>query len=449
MARKRQPQPMEFYARLAQDIAPWVRKAKFKLAIAHCEAALASLPPTEYHKAAGRSWLPQTDKAARWLAGFYRRALKELQVSAIYCEMNSFEINADEWYVDGFAYDFFGEPADPGWLCGWQKSTGERERLVLRGMDDLQALFARDYAGAPPADMRPSSEVVMHLLVLRMQELVHAAAQQARHSRGLPEDVPVLAAVHDSDLICFSYGRVKPPITRKGPARPKHSPSPRSDGRLAVYRLSGGWDEFNNSLPWDTLECVREDEDDKVIDSLDKAKSSSRSWKPPKLTLHRRKWRADLIELWPHSYWAANEKAMQALSPLLGKTVEFLPARCAAIRKLWLLHPLEHIDLAAGAMHNGAKGHNMTVIRQCDFNLNDLVGKHFFGVKQALGSAARQGGHCFGANYVSEEFKQTFAKHRLQGVVFEEVFSYGAGKRRVPVKHSQSWNALATKRRMS
>jgi hypothetical protein len=34
MARKRHPQPVEFYARLAQNIARWVRKAKFKLAIA-------------------------------------------------------------------------------------------------------------------------------------------------------------------------------------------------------------------------------------------------------------------------------------------------------------------------------------------------------------------------------------------------------------------------------
>jgi hypothetical protein len=386
---------------------------------------LASLPATEYHKAAARSWLPQTEEAARWLADFYRKARRKLQPRAIYCEMNSFEINPDVWYVDGFAYDFFGEPADPGWLCGWQKSTGERGSLVLRGMDDLQALFARDYAGAPPANVRASSEVVMHLLTLRMQELIHAAAQLARRWGRLPEDVPVLAAVHDSDLISFSYGQVKPPVTRKGPARPKHSRSPRSDGRLGSYRLSGGWDEFRNSLPWDTLEYARADEEEKVSDLLDKAKSLRRSWKPPKLTLRRRKWRADLIELWPHSHLAANERAMQALSPLLRKTVEFLPARYAGVRKLWLLHPLEHIDLGAGAVHNGTDGHNMTSIRQYDFNVKDLVGKHLFGVKQAPGSAARKAGHCFGANYVSEQFKQTFAKHRLQGVVFEEVFSCG------------------------
>jgi hypothetical protein len=103
MARKRQPPPVELYARLGLDIAPWVRKGKFKLAIAHCEAALASLPATDYHKAAARSWLPQTEEAARWLADFYRKARRKLQPRAIYCEMSSFEINPGGWYVDGFA----------------------------------------------------------------------------------------------------------------------------------------------------------------------------------------------------------------------------------------------------------------------------------------------------------------------------------------------------------
>jgi hypothetical protein len=427
MVKKRQSQSVELYTRLADEIAPWVRKNKLKLAIAHCEAALASLPATEYHKAAERSWLQQTEEGARWLVDFYRRALKKLQVCAIYCEMNSFEINADEWYVDGFAYDFFGDPADPGWLCGWKESSDQR-KLILKGMDDLQALFARDYVGAPPDDVRPSSQVVMHLLTLRMQELIQAAAQAARLSGGLPENVPVLAAVHDSDLILFSYGHVKPLITRRGPARPKHSQSQRSDGWMGIYRLSGGWDEFSNSLPWDRLEYVLDDEEETVDDLLDKAKPLRRTWKPPKLNLRKRKWRADLMEVWPHSHWVGNEKAVQALFPLLGKTVEFLPARCGAVRKLWLLHPLEHIDLAAGAVHKGTDGKNMTRIQRYDFDVRYLVGKHLFGVKQAPGSAARQGEYSFAIDYVSEEFKLTFAKQRLQGVVFEEVFSYRMGK---------------------
>lgn len=426
MAMKRQSKSVDLYARLGQEIVPWLRQARFDRAIAHCEAVLASLPATPYHKVTGRSWLHQTEEAARWLVDFFGVAKKNLQVRAIYCEMNRFEINPQEWRVDGFAYDFFGKPTDPDWLCGWQETSGEH-RLVLSGMKDLQALFARDYADEPPGKIRASSEVAIHLLSLRMQELVHGAARQARSSGDLPEEVPVLAAVHDSDLIAISYGRIKPPITLVGPLRPRHSRSPRNDGRLGIYRLSGGWDRFQNSLPWDTLDYVRDKDEETVGELLDRAKVLQRTWKPPKLKLRRRKWRCDLLELGPCSHWAANEKAMQALVPLLGKTVEYLPASCDSEQKLYVLHPLEQVDLAAGAIHNGINGNNMSSIQRHDFNLKELAGKHLFGVKQAPHSAARKGGFCFAANYVSEEFKLTYARHGLQGAVFEEVFSYSAG----------------------
>jgi hypothetical protein len=117
---------------------------------------------------------------------------------------------------------------------------------------------------------------------------------------------------------------------------------------------------------------------------------------------------------------------MQALSPLLGKTVEFLPARCAWVRKLWLLHPLEHIDLGAGAIHNGTDGDNMTSIRQYDFNLKDLVGQTPLRRQTGTGLGGPHGGTLLWSKLFSEEFKQSFAKHRLQGVVFEQVFSWKA-----------------------
>jgi hypothetical protein len=410
------------YEKLERAVRKWVRKADLSRAIAHCEKELAALPRTEYHQALGRSWLRQTLDASRWLGGFCRTTAKALSIRALYCEMNLFEINPDEWYVDAFAYDFFGEPRDLGWLVGWKKTTGDRNRLVLRGMRELQALFARDYGDEPPADIRPASEVVILLLTLRMQELMHAAALRARQSGQLPEDLPVLAASHDSDLICFSYGRVKPRVTRPEPARPVVSPPPRAGARLGIYQIGTGWDEFHNSLPWDGLVYAREKDEEKYTDQLYKVKPLARNWRALRVKLHRRKWRCDLIQLYPH--WAVNERARAALTPLLGKTVEFLPLRCAKLPGLWVLHPLRHIDLAAGAVHNGKAGHNMTVIHRYAFEAEDLKGKHLFGVKQVPGSAARAGGHCFRANYVSEEFKGAVTTNGLQGIVFEKVFSY-------------------------
>jgi hypothetical protein len=410
------------YARLERTVHPWVRKAELERAIARCEAELATLPQTEYQQVLGRSWLRQTKEASRWLAAFHRTAAKALSVRALYCEMNRFEINPYEWYINAFAYDFFGDPRDLGWLVGWKKATADRNRLVLRGMADLQALFARDYADVPPPKVRAASEVVVLLLTLRMQELIHASAVQARKAGQLPEDVPVLAAAHDSNLVCFSYGRVKPLVTRSEPARPAVSPPPRPGARLGIYKLDGGWDEFHNSLPWDVLDYVKQSEEERYSDQLNRAKPLAKGWQPPHVKLRRRKWRCDLIGLYPH--WVVNEKARAALMPLLRKTVEFLPLRCSELPGLWVMHPLRHIDLASNAVHNATEGSNMTVIRRYAFEIVDLKGKHLFGIKQAPGSSARKGGYRFGASYVSEGFKRVVEAHGLQGVVFEKVFSY-------------------------
>jgi hypothetical protein len=395
-------------------------------AIARCEAALSKLPRTDYHAALGRSWLEQTGDAVRWLAAFYRAAAKTMPVRALYCEMNRFEINPDEWYLDAFAYDFFGDPEDLGWLVGWKKSSVKKGRFMLRGMGDLQQLFARDYGDEPPDPIRAASEVVILLLTLRMQELVHAASGEAHQVGSLPNDVPVLAAAHDSDLVSFCFGSVVPPVTRLEPARPAALQPPRRGARLGIYKMDGGYDEFGNSLPWDVLDYSRDSDHEMYGHRMHRAAPLAKTWVAPRVTLRRRKWRCDLISLYPQ--WAVNEKARAALAPLLRRTVEFLPLRCAEIPQLWVLHPVRHIDLAPRAVHNATNGGNMTEIRRYAFDIEKLKGKHLFGVKQATDSSARKAGLCFAADDVSEEFKRVAGSHALQGVVFEKVFSYSAPK---------------------
>src|SRR5438270_12756218 len=97
------------YTRLERSVFPWVGRGELERAIARCEAELASLPQTEYHALLGRSWLADTREASRWLVALYRVAAKAMAVHALYCEMNRFEINPDRWYIDAFAYDFFGD----------------------------------------------------------------------------------------------------------------------------------------------------------------------------------------------------------------------------------------------------------------------------------------------------------------------------------------------------
>jgi hypothetical protein len=289
-------------------------------------------------------------------------------------------------------------------------------------MGDLQALFARDYGDEPPSSVRAASEAAMLLLSLRFQELIQAAAARARELGQLRQDLPVLAAVHDSDLVHFSYGKGKPRITRLEPRRPVVRGLPKPDSPHGIYEMDSGWDEYYNSLPWDHLNYVSEREGEIRGYQLDTARPLARTWKVPRVKLRRRRWRCDLIKLHPH--WVVNENAHPALTPLLGKTVEFLPLRCAELSTIWVMHPLRHLDLAPEAVHDAEKGDNMTRIGQYAFQADDLRGAHLFGVKQVPGSPARKGGHCYGANYISEEFRRCVRTHGLQGVTFKKVFSY-------------------------
>jgi hypothetical protein len=194
------------YRSAEEAVWAWVESGKLNRAITYCEKAIGRLPKCEYHQALGRSWLDQTDKAAGWLAKFYKTAQRTMEVRSLYCEMNRFEINPDRWYIDGFAYDLVGDMKDLDWLCGWKKATGA-SCFVLKGMKDLQRLFKRDKERECPDEESVSSELVILLLTLRMEELVDAAARTARRNKGLPEDVPVFATAHDCDLISTSAGR--------------------------------------------------------------------------------------------------------------------------------------------------------------------------------------------------------------------------------------------------
>jgi hypothetical protein len=407
---------------LEKSVGRLVRLGKASTAIVSCENALGKLPISEYHKALGLNWLKQVPQAAKWLSKQYALALDQISVRAIYCEMNRFEINAAEWYLDFFAYDFFGGKKDLSWLCAHKGANGERSSLRLTGMTAIQKLFARDYVEEPPNRIRAASQIVILLLTLRMQELIQAATQLARQNCQLPDDLPVLAAAHDSDLVCFCYGRTKPPITTPEPAKPTISTAPKSDGRLGIYELDGGWDEFHNSLPWDVLDYANERVGEKLADALDKAEPLARKWERPRVKVRQRMWRCDIFSHYPH--WAVNKRARKALCPLLKSHVEFLPLQCRTMKDLWLLHPLRHIDLSSEAEHNGWNGDNMSVVRKYAFDPTDLNGLHVFSIKQAPGSAARSVGFCFTGTYVSEEFKRIVATSHLQGVVFNEVLSY-------------------------
>jgi hypothetical protein len=427
-ATKKFPAPMETYQAAENAVWNMVKKAQLDKAICVTEKKLSKLSETDYHVVLGRSWQGQGEVAARWLQTLAKTADQKFPVSAIYCEMNRFEINTDEWYIDGFAYDRIGDPDDLGWLSSWQESASSR--FVLDGMDDLKAVFQRDYMDTevPDSAINAPSELAILLLTLRMQELVNVAAHFAWKQDWLREEIPVLSAAHETGMICISKTDAGTKQLREARRIARKTPPPtevRVDGATGpgVYRLSGGW-ENGNSLPWHVLNHEGHYRD---LDPIAGTKLLGVGWQCPRASLLKRKWLGDFIRMYP--VWTVNRRARDVIEKLTGSEVEFIPVECDPPMERWIVHPLVQIPLSDEAETNWPKesGMNFTVIRRFAFTPSILAGHHLFRISQHPDSPAGRAGLPFSDWYVSEDLVIAIEQAGVNGVVFEKLFDPNRG----------------------
>ncbi len=414
----------EIYFELQGVVEKDVHAGRLEPGIALCEKTLGELPGTIFHAARRQTFLSQTEEAAEWLGNFYRQASEKMRVKTLYVEMTRFEINTDAWDAHAFAYDIFGDPEDLGWLCGWKMHT--ELPIMLQELSDIRASYRTHDGGSSTPDEERAACAVSMLVTLRFQELIWAAAVQARASGGIPENVPVMAAVHESEMVMVCYGRVKPRVTHKT-ARPKPVPIP-DDGKVRVYSVEGGWDEFRNSLPWDVLDFESTELSMQMHKGLDQTGPLLESWKLLQMTLRRRKWRCDLVQAGAGRHWAVSRKAYDVLAPLLGQTVEFLPVNCEEWNPCWIMHPLHYVGLGPTGEHNAKGTANMTVVRKWAFRREDLAGLYLFGLQQAPRSSSRQAGIGFRSNLCTDRFRLAVEANDLSGVVFDELFACAAAE---------------------
>jgi hypothetical protein len=180
-------------------IYPLVENHALEKAIAVCEAKLAGIPTTPFHKIIGRDLLPSSRKLATWLMDFYLEAfLKLRKVEAIYCEMNGFSINPDHWYINPFGFKSLREYQKGVWTKG--KVYDADVFFTVTGFEDLQDVFV---FACKHGDFRRQNEQAYYYceyaIVLRLQQLFQAAYT-------LLDDyevgrIPVFVTAHDYDLI--------------------------------------------------------------------------------------------------------------------------------------------------------------------------------------------------------------------------------------------------------
>jgi hypothetical protein len=423
MPKNAAPKPHDTYRRYETRIHRHIKSKNFQAAIQLLEAALAVEPKSPFHAASDISWHSRAEAAARWLKGVYSGASPDAPI-AIYCEMNRFEINTKQWSVGAFLYDTVGDPRELDWLSNW--TAAEKKALILPGMIALKSAFRKHFeeGNGPPPEWNASAELAILLVATRMQELLHVAVKSARQNGWLPEELLVFVGVHDSDLVAMEATSSAVKVLKRAKRKAwgwQELSSVRLDeshGR-GVYLMDPGHDAKGRSYPRDSLHFEGPDED---LDALDKRTPLARNWRPLSVTFRRGLWTSDILQVYCFAT-AVNERAVKALAPLVGKSVEWLPIKTNADEPLFLIHPLVHLHLDANAEHNGGNGRNITVIRRYSFRPADLKNVHMFQIVGPPDSPAGAAAHAMHHICVSDDFVQMVEQHGLRGMVFKKIFS--------------------------
>ena len=154
--------------------------------------SLRAMEPSPFHIVLDLDFTNDPSVFAAHIRDFIGSQSDEFTVSAIYTEMNGFEINTNLWYCDFFAYSAYGGHDDYEWLCDWQ--SDRFAEMPLTGMESLQAVY--DSAAFRNSDFAAACSVSSLIVVTRFQQLVHRAAEQLQQPA-----IPILSTAHDYEYI--------------------------------------------------------------------------------------------------------------------------------------------------------------------------------------------------------------------------------------------------------
>ncbi|GAO43216.1 hypothetical protein [Flavihumibacter petaseus] len=184
---------------LAEDISELLSTNKLDDAILLAETKLKEQVSTDFNKLLGQDLLHQTDKLVDFFSDFCESVISNLDLKAIYAEMNGFTINCDLWFLDLFAYDKVGGTDDTDWLADWEEGNSTTNSFPLTGYEELQKTY-QDYMDNQKykdSQIQAASDVAELLIVLRLQELVRAATEVAKNKNLFWATIPVFASAHD------------------------------------------------------------------------------------------------------------------------------------------------------------------------------------------------------------------------------------------------------------
>jgi len=189
---------------LADKVKRLVEINQIDKAIELAEIELKKIPITDFHKVIGRNFLSSTDSLTEFITNFYKQAVKEMEVKAMYSEMNGFTINYDLWFLDLFAFKSCGELDDIDWLADYDFSTGKS--MVLSGMEDIQFVYEDYMKNEKWSDekLENAMEICEIIIVLRLQELFMNSIDSATQKKLEWSKTPIFVTAHDYEILYSS-----------------------------------------------------------------------------------------------------------------------------------------------------------------------------------------------------------------------------------------------------
>lgn len=185
----------------ASQINPRLTEGDFIGAIKIGERELSKIPLTDFHQILGKSLLDQTDSVVDWIDSFYQRISKKAKIAALYFELNEFDINTDEWYIEGFAYKQDGGLDDSEWLTDVTPDLMTQKEFKLLGLEGLQSTFERFGSEELSDDQQNALDWSEQLVIVRFMELLRTAHLTAKELGLKWSDIPVYCTEHEYDFI--------------------------------------------------------------------------------------------------------------------------------------------------------------------------------------------------------------------------------------------------------
>lgn len=196
--------------KFAEQINPDLEKFEFGRALNIAETELKKIPTTEFHSIISQSLIQQTDSLVTWIDNFYKTISKQINIKALYFEMNEFDINTKTWYVDGFAFSEDGglDLDDMEWLCDVTRERMTNKEFILTGYEKIQQAFANTEEQIEnnelPEEVQNARDWTEQIIIARFMELMRTAHLTARQRNLVWATIPIYFTEHSYDFIAKS-----------------------------------------------------------------------------------------------------------------------------------------------------------------------------------------------------------------------------------------------------